>query len=177
VLIALAANPDAARELIRVTGAATARDDIPSIAETTIGLLWYNVFGTADARARLGGQPFDNSTRVYSGSSDDGALNAGVARYHADDAALQTLATSFETTGELEVPLVTIHTTGDPVIPFRQEALYAEKVARAGAGAALSQSSVDRAGHCTFQAAEIFSAFAVLQQKLGSPPASLASRP
>ena len=78
IVVALAAKPQAARELLSVTGAPVAGNDLRSVAETTIGLLWYNVFGTADAQARLGGQPLDNSSRVYSGSSDDAALNAGV---------------------------------------------------------------------------------------------------
>jgi pimeloyl-ACP methyl ester carboxylesterase len=176
ILAALGSDPDAARQLIAVTGASVAADDIASIGETTIGLLWYNVFGTADARARLGGQPFENAARVYSGSSNDAALNGGVARYQADPAALESLA-SFETTGSLEVPVVTIHTTGDPVIPFQQEALYAEKVGRAGATAMLSQISVTRAGHCTFQAPEILGAFVSLWQKIGAAPAATASRP
>ena len=176
ILAALALDPPAARQLIAVTGASVASDDIAAIAETTIGLLWYNVFGTADARARLGGQPFDNTGRAYAGSSDDTALNAGVARYQADPAALASLA-SFETTGELEVPVVTIHTTGDPVIPFQQEALYAEKVGHLGAGAMLSQIAVARAGHCTFQGPEVLSAFASLRQRIRTGPAAVASRP
>ena len=68
IVIALAANFDAALELIRITGAPVAGNDLRSVAETTVGILWYDVFGFADAQARLGGQPFDNSTRVYAGS-------------------------------------------------------------------------------------------------------------
>lgn len=174
IAAAMAANPAAAGQLIAVTGASVAGPDIQSLAETTIGLLWYNVFGTADARARLGGQPFDNTARVYAGSSDDVGLNSGVARYHADAAALQGLG-SFETTGHLRAPLVTLHTTGDPVIPFEQEALYATKVSQAGASAELTQSSVARPGHCAFQASEVFGAFATLWQKIGAGSAVLAS--
>jgi pimeloyl-ACP methyl ester carboxylesterase len=174
IAAALAADPAAAGELIAVTGASVAGPDIQSLTETTIGLLWYNVFGTADARARLGGQPFDNAARVYAGSSDDVALNSGVARYNADAAALQGLA-SFETTGQLQVPLVTLHTSGDPVIPFGQEALYAAKVSQAGTSAELTQTSVSRPGHCAFQASEVFGAFATLWQKIGAGSAALAS--
>ena len=64
IVVALAADYDAALELIQVTGAPVAGNDLRSIAETTVGLLWYNVFGTADAQARLGGQPFDNSAQI-----------------------------------------------------------------------------------------------------------------
>jgi pimeloyl-ACP methyl ester carboxylesterase len=172
IVVALAAKPDAARELLRVTGAPAAGDDLRSMAETTIGLLWYNVFGTADAQARLGGQPFDNSARVYSGSSDDAALNAGVERFNADPSALVGLA-RFGTSGNLSVPVVNLHTTGDPIVPFSQASFYAEKVAQAGASALFTQIDVPRHGHCTFEAAELLSAFSSLWDKVAERPATL----
>jgi pimeloyl-ACP methyl ester carboxylesterase len=165
IVVALAANPASARELIAVTEAPVAGDDLRSIAETTIGLLWYNVFGSADAQQRLGGQPFDNSTRVYAGSSDDVALNAGVARFTANPTALAALA-RFETSGSLEVPLVTLHTTGDPIVPFSQASLYGAKVAPSGGSDLLTQITVERHGHCTFQAPEVLSAFTTLIDKV-----------
>jgi pimeloyl-ACP methyl ester carboxylesterase len=174
IVVALATNPGAARELIAVTRAPVAGDDLRSIAETTVGLLWYNVFGTADAQQRLGGQPFDNSSRAYSGSSNDGALNAGVARYRADPAALAALG-RFETSGDLDVPIVTLHTTGDPFVPFNQSSLYAAKVAAAGASARLTGIPVERHGHCAFEAAELLGAFATLWEKIPDEPAALAS--
>jgi pimeloyl-ACP methyl ester carboxylesterase len=172
VVVSLAANPAAARELIAVTRAPIAADDIQSIAATTIGLLWYNVFGTVNARERLGGQPFDNTARVYSGSSDDEALNAGVARFTADSSALSKLQ-DFETTGSLEVPVVTLYTSGDPIVPASQSSLYASKVNAAGADARLSQSMFSRFGHCTFEASEVLGAFTTLWDKIGTSPAAL----
>jgi hypothetical protein len=75
---------------------------------------------------------------VYSGSSNDEALNAGVSRFTADSAALNRLQ-DYETTGELKVPLVTLHTTSDPIVPFSQSAAYGEKADDAGATAQLTQ--------------------------------------
>jgi pimeloyl-ACP methyl ester carboxylesterase len=170
IVVALAARPDAARQLVRVTGAPVAGDDLRSLAETTIGLLWYNVFGTDDAQARLGGQPFDNSTRVYSGSSADAALNAGVERFTADPA-LPALE-RFGTSGTLSVPLINLHTTGDPIVPFSQAALYGQKVGQAGASAWFTQIDVARHGHCTFEAAELLSAFASLWDRVNARPAA-----
>ena len=168
IVLALAAKPAAARELLSVTGAPVAGDDVRSVAETTVGLLWYNVFGTGDAQVRLGGQPFDNSNRVYSGSTDDAALNAGVERFHADSIALEGLE-DFSTSGQLRVPLVNLHTRGDPIVPFGQASLYADKVTRAGTTAWFSQIDVDRHGHCTFESAELLNAFSRLWEKVGSP--------
>jgi hypothetical protein len=63
------------------------------------------------------------------------------------------------------------------VIPFQQEALYAEKVGKLGSGAMLSQIAVARAGHCTFEGPEVLGAFASLRQRIGTGPAAVASRP
>ena len=176
IVVALAAKPQAARELLSVTGAPVAGNDLRSVAETTIGLLWYNVFGTADAQARLGGQPLDNSSRVYSGSSDDAALNAGVERLTAAPSALEGLK-RFGTTGMLRVPVINLHTTGDPIVPFSQAASYHSKVVTAGTSARFTQIDVNRAGHCTFESGELLSAFATLWDRINeqSPAPSSAA--
>jgi pimeloyl-ACP methyl ester carboxylesterase len=168
--LALLAKPSAARELIAITGTPVASDAIESIVETAVGLLWYNIYGSTDAQNRLNGQPFDNTNRVYSGSSDDTALNAGIQRFSADPAALASMA-SFQTSGQLDVPIVTLHTNGDPIVPFGQEALYAAKVSGAGRGSLLTQIAVSRFGHCTFEASELLGAFSTLIGKVGSPAA------
>lgn len=162
VLAALSADPAAAAELAAVAGVAVpagAAGAAAAIAE----VLWYNVFATADAQARLGGQPYGNAGRQYTGSSDDAALNAGVARF-TPDAARDALE-SFETTGDLPGPVVTLHTSDDPVVPVFHEALYAEKVADMGGSARLRQQTVDRFGHCAFTAGELVSAFTALVQQ------------
>jgi pimeloyl-ACP methyl ester carboxylesterase len=175
VVLALLANPAAARELVRITGAPVERDDAVAIAVTAISILSYNIVGTDNAHERLGGQPFDNSSRVYTGSSDDAALNAGVARYTADPAALAAM-TEFETSGNLTVPVVTLHTTGDQVVPFEQQTLYAAKVAAAGATGRLTQVPVERYGHCQFEVNELLNAFSSLIEKIPEPATLVAHR-
>jgi pimeloyl-ACP methyl ester carboxylesterase len=158
VSAALAADPSASRQLLAVTGAAIDAADPGSIAQTVVGVLWYNVFATNDAQQRLGGQPYENAGRMYSGSDDDAALNAGVARHTADAVARSNVG-PLETSGHLSVPLVTLHTTGDPIVPFLHEALYADKAAAAGASGLLEQRTVTRYGHCAFQQDELLGAF------------------
>ena len=171
VVLAIVTNPAAARELVSISGAAIERDDVVAIAVSAVSILWYNVVGTANAQQRLAGQPFDNSARVYSGSTDDAALNAGVARFTADPSALAAM-NEFETTGNLQVPVATLHTTGDPVVPFEQQALYAAKVNQAGASARLTQIAVERYGHCNFDATEVLGAFSSLMERV-TPPLAL----
>lgn len=158
VIAALQADPAATAQLLAVTGAPFDPLDPETVGTTVIGLLWYSVFSTEDAQARLGGQPYDNSTREYSGSLNDAELNAGVARFTADPAARAALE-RFQTSGALTRPVVTLHTTGDPIVPEVHQDLYADKVAAAGAAALLDQTSISRYGHCTFQQAELVTAF------------------
>jgi pimeloyl-ACP methyl ester carboxylesterase len=157
VVNAISADPARTAQLLAVTG-----EPAENAAVTVVGVLWYNIYATGDARARLGGQPFDNSTRGYSGSDDDAALNGGVARFAADAAAQARVADEFETSGVLTVPVVTLHTTGDPIVPFEQETIYGAKVQQAGAAGLLSQSQAARYGHCAFESAEVLGAFSSL---------------
>jgi pimeloyl-ACP methyl ester carboxylesterase len=156
-------DPEATLELAVVTGIPTDGLDTPEVAATVAGILWYNVLGTADAQERLGGQPYDNASRSYVGSSDDAALNAGVARFIADPLA-RTELSRFETTGRPNAPISIIHTTGDPIVPFFHQPLYAEKVADGGPAELLSRRDVERAGHCTFTSTELLAAFGALPQ-------------
>jgi pimeloyl-ACP methyl ester carboxylesterase len=160
IIDALTSDPQATAELLLVMNAPIDPLDINTVGQTVIGALAYSVFGTADAQARLGGQPYDNTTRIYQGSEDDAALNAGIERYTADPAARAALDERFQTTGQLTRPLVTLHTTGDPIVPVAHQGIYADKVAAAGAGSLLQTiDAYDRYGHCTFQQAELIGAF------------------
>jgi pimeloyl-ACP methyl ester carboxylesterase len=158
---ALQANPAATLQLLAVTGAPTDPADLLSVGATVLGVLWYDVFALPDARARLGGQPYDNVARTYHGSLDDAALNAAVERIAADASARASLG-HFETSGALTLPLATLHTTGDPIVPAVQSVRYAEKVTAHGNGSLLDSRTVSRYGHCNFQANELFDAFAAV---------------
>ncbi len=158
VAAALLADIPATLELLSVTGAPTDPQDLLSAGATVAGALWYDVFALRDARERLGGQPYDNIGRVYQGSLDDDALNAGVARVAADAGARAELG-RFETTGALTMPVATLHTTGDPIVPAAQSERYAEKVAAAGAASRLESRTVSRYGHCAFTPTELLEAF------------------
>jgi pimeloyl-ACP methyl ester carboxylesterase len=57
--------------------------------------------------------------------------------------------------GRLEMPVLTIHTTNDALVPVQHEEEYAEDVRQAGDRRLLRQAYVDRPGHCTFTPAEL----------------------
>jgi alpha-beta hydrolase superfamily lysophospholipase len=129
--------------------------------EAIVSALWYNVFATNDAMLKLGGNPFDNSRRWYSGSLNDILLNLRVARFTAKSTALENLKL-YQTSGNLKRPLVTLHTVWDPVVPAWQESLYAQKVAKAGSSALLVRYPVLRFGHCAFNEGEVLIALLTL---------------
>ena len=177
VKAALAANPVAAEQLIRTSRAPVDPADPASRTETTLNVLWYNVFATNDAVAKLGGNPYGNRARVYSGSTNDQALNAGVQRFTQDPATLPRIA-PYQTSGQVTIPQVMLHTTGDEIIPFGHEVLYHQKVQRAGSTANVTQLPItDRYGHCNFKPVELVGAFAVLVRKVSGAELSGVAQP
>jgi hypothetical protein len=90
-------------------------------------------------------------------------LNLLVQRFTASPVARAALD-RYETNGNLSIPLVTLHTTADEVVPFWHELLYLPKVDLSGRGQFFPIPAV-RYGHCNFTATEVLTAFglAVLQ--------------
>lgn len=156
-------------QLLSVTQASYEPLTPATAISTVVGLLWYNVFATNDAKAKLGGQPFDNWTRVYTGSLDDATLNATVQRFSADQAALDEIEAHYQTSGVPLVPLVTIHTTLDPIVPYWHETLYRSKVELHGMTPRHDNIPVARYGHCSFEAGEVVNALNLLKQHVENP--------
>ena len=166
IAAALAADEHSFDQLLRVTRLPTDRRDPDSATDTALKVLWYNTFGATDAGSKLGGQPFDNKHRIYVGSARDVQLNRQVQRYEADPAALEEVNSHYQTSGRLASPLVTMHTTGDPVVPYWHEVLY-RAWARAGGSARLhSNIPILRYGHCNFKISEVLAGFALLVLKV-----------
>jgi pimeloyl-ACP methyl ester carboxylesterase len=156
------ANITKVDQLLNVAGVPPKGYDPPTSTESIERLLWYNVYATQDGRQKLGGQPFDNDDRQYRGSNNDALLNdpeEGVERFSADQAALDEIETHYQTTGQLSVPLVTLHTTGDPVVPYWHATRYLSKTVAAGHSDLHAHFEVKRHGHCSFEMAEILDAF------------------
>jgi len=65
----------------------------------------------------------------------------------------------YQTSGNLTIPLVNMHTTLDPIVPFWHQTLYTNKVRAKGSTANYTSISVGRYGHCSFYAAEMLLAF------------------
>lgn len=161
VASAISANPSAAQQLIATSHAAIDPSNVAaSEISTAQDVLWYNVFATNDAEEKLGGNPFDNQHWLYHGSANDALLNLRVERFAASPTALANLK-PYETTGNVTIPLVTMHTTGDDVIPFWNEILYHAKIHTSGAGQ-VTQIPIKAYGHCNFTTGQVLAAFDLL---------------
>jgi pimeloyl-ACP methyl ester carboxylesterase len=164
-LIGNPANQLTTAQLLRTSRAPIDLADPVSAVSTTIGILSYNVFATNEAIVELkGGQPFDNKYKWYSGSANDWMLNGsgGVQRFKADLIALTEINRYYQTSGKLKVPLVTMHTLGDPIVPYWHEPLYTGKTLFGGSVMKHINIPINRYGHCTFTAEEALAGFAVL---------------
>jgi hypothetical protein len=169
-VIANPANAFSVTQLLSATHAAYDPLNPTSAISTVAGVLWYNVLGTNDAIAKLRGQPFDNHDRVYTGTTDDTALNAGVQRYVADPAALAEIESHYQTAGQPQVPIVTLHTTMDPIVPYWHETWYRTKILEHGRALWHDSVPIVRYGHCAFNQTELLWSLLLLRQRAQSPP-------
>ncbi len=164
------ANSLTVTQLLSVTQVPYVPTDTTTISQTIYGVLWYNVFATNDGLAKLGGQPFDNATRIYTGSLNDAQLNLAVPRFTASPTATANIQAYYQTTGQPRVPLVTQHTTLDPIVPNWHADRYRTKVLARGWGPRHDYSSVARYGHCNFNSADIQTSLGLLVSRVASPP-------
>src|SRR5262245_36278625 len=93
------------------------------------------------------------------------ALN-NASRIAADPVALDYLSQNIIFNGQIQVPVLTLHTTDDEAVSVQNEQAYADVVARAGNSTLLRQLFVHRAGHGNFTEAETIAALQALNTRL-----------
>src|SRR6185312_7855517 len=149
----------------------------------------FAFFARAELESRAGGNPSWNtgvnyrvqlehsadSTEVaalykQAGLSLDQDLNAlnAAPSISADPGAESYLSQYITFDGNLNIPVLTMHTTGDGLVVNEDEQAYASVVRFAGDNSLLRQVFVHRAGHCTFTPAETLTAFQTLINRLDS---------
>lgn len=114
---------------------------------------------------RLGGRnPFSNQGVWYTGSRDDRALNAGVARFSADPTARRDLSYDSDLTGQVSLPVLTLHAIDDPSVFVEHEAAYRATVDSAGAGSHLLQTFTKESEHDELSVSEYATSIAALDK-------------
>ena len=118
---------------------------------------WYEI--NRELQVRTGGNPFDNRNTLYDGFDNDAAVNRGVKRYAADAKAREYLRQHYAPTGRIADPVLTMHTTYDPLIPGRYVSEYDAIVKVAGTQDLFVTKFVEAKGHCNFTPAQTGTAF------------------
>jgi pimeloyl-ACP methyl ester carboxylesterase len=141
---------------------ASANELMQSIATA---LAWH-AMAFEDLLHRIHGHSaFDNHDTQYSGTLPLellAAINASVARFDGSADALAYLDHYYEPSGELQIPMLLLSTSRDPVVPGFHQAAYRDAVAAAGNAELLVERTIDRYGHCSFTPEELASAFEAL---------------
>lgn len=137
---------------------------LETVEQSVKDALRYSVVNLPDAVTTIGGFPFENRTRYYTGSSNDFLLNLLVPRRAASPAAVAMMnSPAYSTTGVLQRPLVTLHTLRDQQIPYWQEQLYQLKTLASGSFLTRHVNiGVDRFEHCNFTTDEVLASFAIM---------------
>lgn len=111
-------------------------------------LLWATtVFADMTWNLLDGRSPFGNAAVRYSGTHDDAAFNARVPRYTPDPVGAARLAADGDPTGDIAIPVLTLHGIDDTVVFVEHQAAYRAILARAGTSHLLQQIFVDESEH------------------------------
>lgn len=133
---------------------------------TLVSHLNFATFLFQDITQRvLGGRnPFSNQHVVYRGSSDDETLNRGVQRFSADPEAVAKLADDSDMSGNISVPVLTMHAIDDPTALVEYNADYRDVVTRAGKHELLVQTFTTEREHSKLADPEYAALFDALMQ-------------
>jgi pimeloyl-ACP methyl ester carboxylesterase len=92
----------------------------------------------------------------------DEEFSGDVIRLPVSDDLLRGFTEGAETTGDLQMPLLTLHSTGDGQVPIEQAQIYRRRVDDAGRGDLLVQRVIRDPGHCGFTTTEQEAGFEAL---------------
>ena len=147
-----------------------------SLVGSLVTALYYQLLGTPDVVDRVHGHsPYENRNTVYTMgtpavptsaltpliSSMIAASNASVTRYDMTPDAQNYLGTYYTPTGNLRIPVVSVHNMWDPLVPFFHEPTLADAVTATGSNNLL-QRAVPNYGHCNFPTPLVVSSFQTL---------------
>jgi pimeloyl-ACP methyl ester carboxylesterase len=175
VLGAIQANPQGIGTMALVDQIAVPYGSSEDLVQGILGALYLQIVGTDDMIERAhDGIPFDNTRTDYTiNGTSVPSINAGVARIAGDPRSIRYLKRVYQPTGRLRIPMLTMHDTGDGVVPLFHELSYQAVVAKNGKSRFLVQRFVTRGGHVNFTLDEQFTAFLdlVAWVKTGQKPA------
>jgi len=133
------------------------------LVASALNVLGFNLRYTPNVLQHTNGHiPFDNQNVTYA----DAALNLGIQRWVGDADALNYVSHYYTPSGRIAIPVQTLHSDRDPVVPVWHEGVYAQLVAGQGTTDLLEQSVVPAYGHCAFTSDQVLTAFDQLIARL-----------
>jgi hypothetical protein len=198
ILLAAATDPQffGKLEFIRLVTQVAGPGTIPPPAGWVLGGYLTNMFFLTEARAELerraGGPIAQNLTHTYALSAAEKAYLAGLgvdadvllarmngSRWSGERSARNYLEHYADPSGKLKVPMLTLHTRIDTLVPPAHESAYAQTVAAAGRSSLLRQVYTTGNGHCAFTGPQLLAAVRAVEAwaKTGVPPTAAAFPP
>ncbi len=164
IIAATTADPTGAGAMASIDQTPLAFSSGPELVQSIITAIVFQFRGLDDLIGRTHGHsPLNNLNTVYTSSVVPApimaAVNAGVERFGSTPDAVNYLERYYEPSGDLEIPMLTLHDVLDPLVPFFHEGLYHQVVAAGGNSHNLVQRPFARYGHCSFTVDEMAQAF------------------
>ena len=130
------------------------------LVQTILTAIGFQLQGANDILARTHGHSFfDNADHIYAGPLPPALLaqiNAGVARYTSTPDADNYVAHYGTPDGDLQIPVITLHNSRDPVVPYQNEGWYLPLVTAHGATGFLVQRTLSTPyGHSAILPSEL----------------------
>jgi pimeloyl-ACP methyl ester carboxylesterase len=162
-LAAMEANPNGALAMAQIDQIPIPFETAEELVESILTALAYYAIEFTDLTNRTHGHGFfDNSDTQYTGTLPPEqlqAINAAIQRFAASADALSYLEHFYNPSGALRIPMLTLATSRDPVVPGFHQISYRNAVTAAGASDFLVQREIERYGHLTFTPEELGQAF------------------
>jgi hypothetical protein len=164
IVTAITSNPNGAGAIAALMGGRLPFANNQELVSSIVLALAFQALGANDLIDRTHDHSFfDNATVQYSGPLPAqvlAAVNAGVARYSSTADARNYLIHYYEPTGNLQIPLLTVHNPRDPQVPILHEMRYHNVVAASGHSDLLVQLlGTQPYGHSNFSDQEVASRF------------------
>jgi len=124
-------------------------------------LLLHGIFVNDIVAHTQGHLSFGNTNTVYTSTGVPfmagplAELNANIERVSAAKDAVNWMVHNGDTSGELAIPMLSLHTRYDTWVPIATESVYRGKVAQAGHADLLVQRTTEGWDHCNFTSAEL----------------------
>jgi pimeloyl-ACP methyl ester carboxylesterase len=134
----VAPHPERLARLLAMTGLRSAEE--VALAVTNYSSNLYDIHRLA------GGNPFDNTNTLYSGSDDDASLNRDIPRYTADPEAEDYLRAWYSPTGRISDPVLSVHALRDSLVPIETRQFFDDATRIQGTNDLFVQMWVDQDG-------------------------------